>query len=121
VKKILLIDQEEESKEMIRSLLKEIPAQSVEINNGGRRKWKRVISSINGAIIDVSNQKNLEVVEEIRKLRPELPIIVTTNENSESVEHQLRAVGVFFFFIKPFRIREMREVIKVSLEYYDSS
>jgi AmiR/NasT family two-component response regulator len=67
------------------------------------------------SVVDVSKKENLETVAEIRKVNPELPIVAFTDRNTPRLENFLRQVGIFFFFLKPFRIREMREILSLSL------
>lgn len=52
-----------------------------------------------------------ELIHVIKKLEPELPIIVTTEKCSLDIEKEIRTAGIFFYMVKPFNQEEIKSVI----------
>jgi len=66
--------------------------------------------------IHMAGISGLETIPLIKKIRPDLPIIVITGNTSEEMERKVRTQGIFYYFIKPFEIEEMKQVIKSALK-----
>jgi len=52
-----------------------------------------------------------ELIHVIKKLDPQLPIIVTTEKCSLDIEKEIRTAGIFFYMVKPFNPEEIKCVI----------
>jgi PAS domain S-box-containing protein len=57
----------------------------------------------------------LELSKEIRKLRPDIPIILCTGFNELISEEKARALGIQGFAMKPLNLRHIAELIRTSL------
>ncbi|MEW6203093.1 MAG: sigma-54 dependent transcriptional regulator [bacterium] len=58
----------------------------------------------------------MDVLTEIKKLNPEIPVIMMTAYGSKQVAMEAIEKGAYDYFTKPFDINEMRVVVKRALE-----
>lgn len=56
-----------------------------------------------------------EVIIAVKKAGHELPVIVITGDHSLELERELRSLGIFYYLIKPFGMREMLEVVESAM------
>jgi CheY-like chemotaxis protein len=75
-------------------------------------------ASFRAALIDLGlpDRPGEELVEEIRRLRPDLPIIVTTGRDESSIDGKLREAGVAFVG-KPYQLSDLEAALE-SLNLY---
>jgi len=57
-----------------------------------------------------------ETISILKKIDPHLPIIVITGNDSLETERKIRTKGIFYYFVKPFDMKEMKEVVKLALK-----
>ncbi len=62
--------------------------------------------------LDSPDGQNFDSIDIIRKLRPRLPIIILSKDNSFETLKILVQKGVFYSAIKPIQTEEIEEVIK---------
>lgn len=69
-------------------------------------------------ILDVKmpEMKGHEAIPFIRGIAPNLPIIVTTDENSPELELQVRHQGVFYYHIKSFGFEELKLAVQNAIK-----
>ncbi len=68
--------------------------------------------------LELPDLEGMYVFNEIRKLRPETPIIIISNKNERSTMLKCFQNGATDFIVKPFDIEELLARIKVRLEPY---
>jgi DNA-binding NtrC family response regulator len=76
------------------------------------RKW-----DIGMLIIDTSmlERDGLEVINMLRGLKRDIPIIVTTSTPSKEVEREIRSCGVIYYAPKPVDFYWIKEIVRRSL------
>jgi DNA-binding response OmpR family regulator len=60
------------------------------------------------------NLTGLQLAAELRKIRPDIPIIIATGF-SEAVEEDAASIGIMKVVMKPFLAREMHAAIRATL------
>jgi two-component system nitrogen regulation response regulator GlnG len=76
-------------------------------------------SEVNLLILDLDapQELNFDSIDIIRKLRPRLPIIVLSMDNSLETLKTLVQKGVFYSTIKPATTEEIEEVVKAIIRF----
>ena len=52
-----------------------------------------------------------QTIEKVRAIDPDMPILVMTGDETLGTEREIRHLGVFYYFIKPLEIGEIRQVL----------
>jgi DNA-binding response OmpR family regulator len=50
--------------------------------------------------------------------RRETPIILLASDNSASIEMRVAEIGVFYYLIRPYSVKDLEELIKAALRYW---
>lgn len=113
-----MVDDEENMRFLIRETL---AAQNYEIETagGGAQAMELIRNKDYGCVImDVrmAGMDGLQTLAEIKKLRPDLPVIMMTAFGSRKIALQAIQEGAYDYFTKPFDINEMRVVVKRAME-----
>lgn len=58
---------------------------------------------------------NYEVISMIRKINKKIPIVTVTDDDSIDTERKVRQEGVFFYFVKPLTLKDMKVVINSAI------
>lgn len=53
-----------------------------------------------------------DLIREFKHIRPEIGIVTMTGHNSRELELFVRQQGVFYYMIKPFKAKVMKEVLE---------
>jgi DNA-binding NtrC family response regulator len=72
-------------------------------------------------ILDVKmpEMKGYDAIPLIRGITPDLPIIMTTEENSPELEYQVRHQGVFYYHIKSFGYEDLKLAVQNAVKRSD--
>lgn len=64
-------------------------------------------------ILDIymDGMENEHTISKIKKLKPDMPIIVITGDNSLDLERRIRQNKIHYYLVKPFAMNELKEVI----------
>lgn len=62
--------------------------------------------------LDSRNNSNMDLINVIRRMRPRLPIIVLSEDDSIATVRELAQAGVFYCALKPIQISEIEKVLK---------
>ena len=115
---ILVADDEEGMRFMLSQLLgkegyrvKEAGNGRVAVDLAGREDFDLVILDIRMPEMD-----GLEALAQIRRLRPNTPVLMITAHGTEAIARQAIAAGAYDYFTKPCDNQELRIVIKRALE-----
>ncbi len=68
---------------------------------------------------ELDDNSNLELINIIRKIRPNLPIIIISEDNSERTISKTAEMGIFYYVLKPLQQEEIERVIDAA-EHYTS-
>jgi len=119
-KNILVADDDKFFRDLLRGVLQKegYSVQTVEsgvsaIREILKEKFQVLILDIYMAGID-----GFETISILKRIDSHLPIIVITGNNSLQIEKKIRAKGIFYYLVKPFDMKEMKEVVKLALKKY---
>ena len=101
---ILFVDDETTVREIAREVLQRMNFQVVLARDGLEALvWLTEHPSVHAVITDLHmpNQDGLSFVGMLRKILPEIPIIVSSGRLEDEVQSQFRALGVTSFLDKP--------------------
>jgi len=114
---ILVVDDDQFMRKLLREeLVKEgHNIQTVEAGSIGIKRM--LVENFDVLILDIhmAGITGQETISVVKRIRPHLPIIVITGDESSEMERKIRAQGVFYYFVKPFKMEKMKEVIKAAL------
>ena len=87
---------------------------------------KDAINSINQKlhkviIYDLDNPKS-KVITDLMKLKnsiEDIPIITITTVNSLEAEKTIRGVGIFYYMLKPYHVRDLDKLINAAVHLWD--
>lgn len=65
--------------------------------------------------VELPEMKGYEAVSIIKRIDPEIKIIMTSKKNSKSLETRIRKQDIFYYFIKSFEKEELRIAIMNAL------
>ena len=113
-KHILVVDDETNMRNTLAFIL-EAESYKVTTAEGGRKALQKILEAeeddrpINLVITDVvmPDMDGLELIDEIRRLKPELPVLVITAYGSEKMKKELKRKGISGYLSKPFKGEEL--------------
>ena len=116
--RILVVDDEESLREMLKEFL-EGEGMLVELAQNGREALEKLRSlSLDLILLDLRmpGMSGIEVLQEIKKEEPELPVVVITAYGSVDNAVETLKMGAFDFITKPFKLEELLNIISRALE-----
>ncbi|MGB4691373.1 MAG: sigma-54 dependent transcriptional regulator, partial [Atribacterales bacterium] len=116
--RILIVDDEESLREMLKEFL-EGEGMLVELAQNGREALEKLHSlSFDLVLLDLRmpGVSGVEVLQEIKKEEPELPVVVITAYGSVDNAVETLKMGAFDFITKPFKLEELLNTISRALE-----
>ncbi len=109
---VLVIDDNQPIRLLIRSLLLDLGVGTVEMADGGESGWREYLKKKPDLIIVDWRMKDLDGIEFTRRVRsdkqshqPHIPIIMTTGFTNKERVFTARDAGVTEFLIKPFTVQ----------------
>lgn len=112
---MLIVDNDSEFK---KSLITELTKDGYEVETAQRLGdvLEKVLASQASLIItNLQALPNYEAISMIKKINKNIPIITITDDDSIETERKVRQEAVFFYFVKPFTIEDMKTVINSAL------
>lgn len=114
---ILVVDDDQFMRKLLREeLIKE--GHNIQTVEAGSIAIKRMlVENFDVLILDIhmAGITGQETISVVKRIRPHLPIIVITGDESSEMEGKIQAQGVFYYFVKPFNMKKMKEIIKAAL------
>jgi len=114
---ILVVDDDQFMRKLLREELTQegydiqtVEAGSIAIRKILTQNFQAIILDIHMA--GISGQETIPI---IKRVHPDLPIIVITGDDSSEMEKKIRSEGVFHYFTKPFPMEKMKELIRAAL------
>ena len=104
--RILVIDDELDMLMLLRMIIEENTACEVETTNNPSEGLKMVMENdYNLVIADLKmpGMDGMEVFEELKEMKPDIPVIIITAYGSLEIAEEARKKGVADFITKPFR------------------
>jgi len=112
-KNILIIDDEEIFLDLLKSYL-ETQDYEVTTSPTGLNILKLLFKKhFDAVLLDIwmVDKSGIEVLKEIKKANPDLPVILMTGYSASSLENTLKGLDIAGFAKKPFRLAEIEELI----------
>jgi len=117
---ILLVDDEEDVLEMMHSMLERLGYQVISMLNGVKALeiFQKASKTFDLVITDQTMPKmtGMELIGELRLIRPDIPIILCTGFNEKITEDNTRHLEIGALIGKPVRIAEIAEIIREVLD-----
>jgi len=112
-KRILVIEDDEEMRALLRDVIEEEGFQTASVNNGSEAFRKLAKESFDLIITDVRmpGLTGLEILPGIKKLQPDAPIIVITAFGSEEIQQKALGRGANAYLEKPIHFDKLRTLI----------
>jgi DNA-binding NarL/FixJ family response regulator len=66
---------------------------------------------------ELANNSNLELINIIRRIRPRLPIIIFSEDNSEHTIGEIAELGIFYYALKPLNVEEIEKVVDAAEQF----
>ena len=66
----------------------------------------------------LADMRGVDVMRIIREVRPELPLIVMSHDNSQKIEAEARSIGFFYYLLKPFGVGEVSDALSAAVTYW---
>ena len=118
---ILVVDDEETVRALVRKMLERSGMSVITVAGGreGLEALKKNADAIDAVLLDMTmpHMNGPETLREMRKRRPELPIVLTSGYDEQEATTRCAGKGLVSFIQKPYRtdqlIRKIREVLKV--------
>jgi DNA-binding response OmpR family regulator len=118
-RRILVVDDQYEVQEFLRSLLAEAEAGyevlTVPSAEEGFLELQRVPFNLLITDLRLPGMSGLELARKVQNVRPTMPVIVMTAHTSETFREQAAELGVLRYFEKPFAADEMMAAVRAAL------
>lgn len=62
--------------------------------------------------LSLPHSDGLNILQQLRKLNPSVPVIITSSINSDDIDKQAAKLGAFAYLEKPLSVNKIREVLK---------
>jgi DNA-binding NtrC family response regulator len=112
-KRILIIEDDEEMRALLRDVIEEEGYQTDSVNNGSEAYRKLVKEPFDLIITDVRmpGLTGLDILPGMKKLQPEAPVIVITAFGSEEIQRKAFEKGARAYLEKPIHFQNLRTLI----------
>lgn len=114
-KKILIIEDDFDLLWMLKKLLSTqgFPILTAVTGAQGIEEFSRNLFEISVVVLDLSlpDQDGETVVLEIFKVRPDIPIIITTGSEDKVLLNRLEKLGIKRILVKPFDLQELSDAV----------
>ena len=80
-----------------------------------RRKYKVAVLSL-GHRDWLETEDRLEPLRIIRKLDPDIPLVVVSDQEDLETERKLRTIGIFYLLTRPVSFEELRAVVRSAID-----
>ena len=116
--KILLIDDDANCLDAVDQILRREGYDTLLTENGKAAAKMAAESSVDLAIVDYNMPEidGLRVLQEIRRERPDLPVLLMTAEPSQELELASIRAGAFSFISKPINIPVFKQIVAEALQ-----
>ena len=104
--RIMVIDDELDMLMLLRMIIEENTAWEVETTNNPSEGLKMVMQNDYSLVIadlKMPGMDGMEVFEELKEMKPDIPVIIITAYGSLEIAEEARKKGVADFITKPFR------------------
>jgi len=112
-KKILVVEDDEEMRALLEEFFLEEGFETESVNDGSEAFRKLVKGSFDLVITDIRmpGLTGLDILPGIRKLQPEVPIIVITAFGSDEIRQRALERGATAYLEKPIQFKTLRSLV----------
>ncbi len=112
-KQILIVEDDEQMRALLQDMIEEEGYQTDSVNNGSEAFRKLVRESFDLVITDIRmpGLTGLDILPGIKKLQPDVPIIVITAFGSEEIRLRALARGANSYLEKPIHFHKLKTLI----------
>ena len=116
--RILVVDDERSMREMLSILLEREGYEAVEASNGAEalKFFEASVFDLVISDIQMPGINGIELLERIKKLSPEIPVLMITAFATAEQAVDAIKLGAFHYFTKPFNNDEIRALVRNALE-----
>ena len=113
-KRILIVEDDGEMRALLRDVIEEEGHETDSVNNGSEAFRKLVKQSFDLIITDIRmpGLTGLDILPGMRKLHPEVPIVVITAFGSEEIQRKALERGANAYLEKPIHFQKLRNLIQ---------
>lgn len=118
MKNILAVDDSEPMRKMVELVLKSAGYAVTLAVDGvdGVAKFKAGRFDLIVTDINMPNMHGVELIKEIRKLSPDIPILALTTESEDEMRKKGAEAGADGWIVKPFRPAQFLDIVRQVLE-----
>lgn len=119
--KILLVEDQQEARAMIRNMLAELGITQIFEASDGRQAMEFLDSAydfINVVICDwnMPSMSGLELLKQIRSVDPSIPFLMVTGRGDKGSVIEAKVSGVTAYIRKPFSAKEMEAKLRIIIQ-----
>jgi DNA-binding NtrC family response regulator len=111
--KILIIEDDDEMRSLLKDFVEEEGFEADSVEKGISAFKKLMTESFDLIITDIRmpGYSGLDILPELKRLQPEIPIVVITAFGSEEVYHKALSRGANAYLEKPIHFHKLKELI----------
>jgi two-component system chemotaxis response regulator CheY len=115
--KILVVDDSGLARRLIRKILEGLGYEVEEAADGAQALERYVLNHHDAIILDLlmHGMYGVEVLQKLRELNPELPVIVATADIQKATREQVKEAGAVGLVNKPVTQEQLAEVLTIVL------
>lgn len=116
-RKVLIVTSELSIREQILSRVSAKGYEAVAAERGCDALLAVVEQDVGLVILDLSidEPSGVKTVEILRKIRPRLPLVVLSGDQSLETGRQVLQHGVFYYLLKPLDLEELGQIVQIAL------
>jgi two-component system chemotaxis response regulator CheY len=116
--KILVVDDSGLARRLIRKILEELGHDVEEVSDGAQALERYVLNHHDAVVLDLlmHGMYGLEVLQKLRELNPELPIIIASADIQRTTREQVKEAGAVAMVNKPVTKEQLAEVLAIVLK-----
>jgi DNA-binding NtrC family response regulator len=111
--KILIIEDDDEMRSLLKDFIEEEGYEADSVEKGTFAFRKLMTESFDLIITDIRmpGYSGLEILPELKRLQPDIPIVVITAFGSEEVYRKALSRGAYAYLEKPIHFHQLKELI----------
>ena len=115
--KILEVDDSGLARRMIRKILEELGHEVEDASDGAQALERYVLNHHDAVVLDLlmHGMYGVEVLQKLKQLNPDLPVIVATADIQRSTREQVKEAGAVAMVNKPVTKEQLAEVLTIVL------
>jgi two-component system, chemotaxis family, chemotaxis protein CheY len=115
--KVLVVDDSGLARRLVRKILEELGYEVEEVSDGAQALERYLFNHHDAVILDLlmHGMYGVEVLQKLKELNPNLPVIVASADIQRSTRDQVRECGAAAMINKPVTKEQLAEVLEIAL------